>query len=598
MTFRPRADALVAPFLCTALVLTASPVVAASSDALETISQRSGFRVTGRYDEVERLCAQFAKSFPGAVRSFEFGRTPEGRPMLALAVSKSGALTPDDARERGIPVMLAQGGIHAGEIDGKDAGFLALREMLEDKSAKNPLNSFVFVFVPVFNVDGHERFGKNNRPNQNGPEEMGWRVTAQNFNLNRDYTKTDAPEMQSMLRLLDAWDPVLYVDLHVTDGAQFEVDVSNNLEPMRTGDADLQAGGKALMKELNDTLASQGSHPIDFYPTLRETDDPASGFDVSSYPPRFSTGYWATRNRYSLLVETHSWKDYPTRVRVTHNILMKLSDMMAKQGKSWVTLAKAADSRAEKLGGQDFTLDYDVAPHTVMIDYRGYAYTREPSAISGGLVTHYDPTKPQIWHIPYRDTLVPKLTIRAPRGGYVIPAAYAAWMGERLSIHGIKFERLDRAAKAANVEAFRATKAEFATKPFEGHFTAKLTGEWKPEKRDVPAGSLFVPIAQPKARLVMTLLEPQGGDSYAAWGFFNIAFEQKEYMEPYVAEDVARDMLSRNPALATEFKQKLATDPAFAKDPQARLDFFYKRHPSYDEQLNLYPILRIAGKRP
>lgn len=598
MTFRPRADALAIPFLCTALLFTATTAVAASSDALETISERSGFRVTGRYDEVERLCAQFAKAYPGAVRSFEFGRTPEGRPMLALAVSKSGALTSDDARERGIPVMLAQGGIHAGEIDGKDAGFLALREMLEDKSAKNPLNSFVFVFVPVFNVDGHERFGKNNRPNQNGPAEMGWRVTAQNFNLNRDYTKTDAPEMQSMLRLLDAWDPVLYIDLHVTDGAQFEVDVSNNLEPMRTGDAEMQAGGKALMKELNETLTSQGSHPIDFYPTLRENDDPASGFDVSSYPPRFSTGYWATRNRYSLLVETHSWKDYPTRVRVTHNILMKLSAMMASQGKSWRALAKAADSRAEKLGGQDMTLEYDVGEHTVMIDYRGYAYTREPSAISGGLVTHYDPTKPQIWHIPYRDTLVPKLTVRAPRGGYVIPAAYAAWMGERLSIHGIKFERLDRASKAANVEAFRATKADFATKPFEGHFTAKLAGEWKTEKRDVPAGSLFVPIAQPKARLVMTLLEPQGGDSYAAWGFFNIAFEQKEYMEAYVAEDVARDMLARNPALATEFKQKLATDPAFARDPQARLDFFYKRHASYDEQLNLYPVLRISGTRP
>jgi hypothetical protein len=559
MMIRPRAQLLIARFVCAALIAAsaATPVVAASSDNLETLAQRSGFRVTGRYDEVERLCAQFAKSFPGSVRSFEFGRTPEGRPMLALAVSKSGALTPDDARERGVPVMLAQGGIHAGEIDGKDAGFLAIRELLQDKSAKNPLSSFVFVFVPVLNVDGHERFGRNNRPNQVGPEEMGWRVTAQNFNLNRDYTKTDAPEMQSMLRLLDAWDPVLYVDLHVTDGAQFEVDVSNNLEPMRTGDAEMQAGGKALMKELNDTLTSQGSHPIDFYPSLRETDDPASGFDVSAYPPRFSTGYWATRNRFSLLVETHSWKDYPTRVRVTHNILIKLSDMMAKQGKAWRALARAADSRAEKLGGQDYTLDYDVGSHTVMIDYRGYAYTREPSAISGGLVTHYDPTKPQIWHIPYRDTLVPKLTVRAPRGGYVIPAAYAAWMGERLSIHGIRFERLDRATKAASVEAFRATKAEFATKPFEGHFTAKLTGEWKSEKRDIPAGSLVVPIAQPKARLVMTLLEPQGGDSYASWGFFNIAFEQKEYMEPYVAEDVARDMLARNPALATEFTRAI-----------------------------------------
>ena len=600
MMIRSRAPTLVAPLLCSALATAgaAAPALSATPEPLETIAQRSGFRVTGRYDEVERLCAQFARSFPGSVRSFEFGRTPEGRPMLALAVSKSGALTPDDAREKGVPVMLAQGGIHAGEIDGKDAGFLAIREMLEDKSAKNPLNAFVFVFVPVFNVDGHERFGHNNRPNQNGPEEMGWRVTAQNFNLNRDYTKADAPEMQSMLRLLEAWDPVLYVDLHVTDGAQFEVDVSNNLEPMHTGDPEMQAGGKALMKELNDTLTAQGSHPIDFYPSFRDPDDPASGFDASLYPPRFSTGYWATRNRYSLLVETHSWKDYPTRVRVTHNILIKLSDMMARQGKSWRALARAADARAEKIGGQDVTLDYDAGPHTITIDFRGYAYTREPSAISGALVTHYDPTKPQIWHLPFRDTLVPKLTVRAPRGAYVIPAAHAAWLGERLAIHGIRFERLDREAKSTTAEAFRATKVDFGAKPFEGHFLAKLQGEWKPEKRAIPAGSLIVPIAQPKSRLIMTLLEPQSGDSYAAWGFFNIAFEPKEYMEAYVAEDVAREMLTRNPALAAEFKQKLATDPSFAKDPQARLDFFYKHHPSYDETLNLYPILRIENTKP
>ncbi|MEJ1960181.1 MAG: M14 family zinc carboxypeptidase [Gammaproteobacteria bacterium] len=565
---------------------------------LETVSERSGFRVTGRYDEVERLCAEFAKAFPGAARCFEFGRTPEGRPMLGLAVSKSGALTPDDARERGVPVMLAQGGIHAGEIDGKDAGFLAIREMLEGKTAKGPLDSFVFVFVPVFNVDGHERFGKNNRPNQNGPEEMGWRTNAQNLNLNRDYMKADAPEMQAMLRLLDAWDPVLYIDLHVTDGAQFEVDVSNNLEPISLGDPAMQIAGRALIKELNATLTSQGSLPVDFYPSFREDGDPMSGFDANLYPPRFSTGYWAIRNRYSLLVETHSWKDYPTRVRITHNILVKLSEMTAKQGRAWRTLAKEADARAEKLGGQDVTLDYQVGPHTASIDFRGYAYTREPSAISGGLVTRYDPTRPQVWHVPFRDTLVPKVTVHAPRGAYVIPAAHAAWMGERLSIHGIRFERVDRAVKGANVEAFRAKKVEFASKPFEGRFSAKIDGQWGSERRDIPAGSLIVPIAQPKSRLVMALLEPQAGDSYAAWGFFNGAFEQKEYIEAYVAEDIARDMLASDPAVAAEFKRLLATDPQFAKDPQARLDFFYRRHPSYDEQLNLYPVLRIASPKP
>jgi hypothetical protein len=192
-------------------------------------------------------------------------------------------------------------------------------------------------------VDGHERFGRWNRPNQNGPEEMGWRVTAQNFNLNRDYMKADAPEMQSMLRLLDAWDPVLYVDLHVTDGAQFEPDTSNNLEPALTGDSSLQPLGRALIADLSKTLTSQGFIALDFYPSFRVADDPASGFDVSTYPPRFSTGYWALHNRFSLLVETHSWKDYPRRVKITHHTIVALADMMAKQGKQWRAATRDAD---------------------------------------------------------------------------------------------------------------------------------------------------------------------------------------------------------------------------------------------------------------
>jgi hypothetical protein len=575
-----------------------APAASGKADPLTTVAERSGFRITGRYEEVERLCPEFAKAWPDAVRCTEFGRTPEGRPMLAIVASRSGALTPEDARERGIPVMLWQGGIHAGEIDGKDAGFLALRELLQGKLARGALDRFVLVFVPVFNVDGHERFGRWNRPNQNGPEEMGWRVTAQNFNLNRDYMKADTPEMQSMLRLLDAWDPVLYVDLHVTDGAQFQADTSNNLEPLHTGDSELQTLGRALVADLNGTLKSHGFIALDFYPSFRVADDPMSGFDASSYPPRFSTGYWALRNRFSLLVETHSWKDYPRRVKITHDTIVALADMMAKQGKQWRDAMRDADARAARLGGQDVTIEYDVGPHTVTIDFPGYAYTREPSAISGALVTKYDPSKPQVWHVPYRDTLVPKLTVRAPRGGYVVPAAYAAWLGERLSIHGIRFERLDKAVPDATVEAFRATKVTLAPATFEGRTTAKIEGAWGQEKRDIPAGSLLVPIAQPKARLIMALLEPQHSDSYAAWGFFNNSFEPKEYMEPYVAEQVAKEMLASRPEVARAFRERLASDPEFAKDPDARLEFFYRLHPSWDERLNLYPVLRVESTTP
>src|SRR6185295_11890312 len=131
---------------------------------------------------------------------------------------------------------------------------------------------------------------------------------------------------------------------------------------------------------------------------------------------------------------------------------------------------------------------------------------------------------------------------------YIVPAAQAAWLGEKLSLHGIRFDRLDHAVPAANVEAFRITKATLAPATFECHTTATLEGEWKAEKRDLPAGSLIVPIAQPKARLILTLLEPKAGDSFASWGFFNSMLEQKEYMEAYVAEDVARDMLASEPA--------------------------------------------------
>jgi hypothetical protein len=515
--------------------------------------------------------------------------------MYVLAVSRSGALTPQAAHQKNLPVMLMQGGIHAGEIDGKDAGFLAVREMLNDEAAKGALKSFVLVFVPVFNVDGHERFGHWNRPNQVGPEEMGWRSTAQNYNLNRDYMKADAPEMQAMLRLLGQWDPVLYVDMHVTDGAEFQHDVSNTLEPVSAGDPGLQPAGKALVKELNDKIAQQGSLPLDFYPDFVTEDNPASGFAVTTPEPRFSSGYWDLHNRFVLLLETHSWKDYPTRVRVTHNIIVALSQMMAQEGGHWQQEQHEADARALRLGGQQVTLDYVNGPHVTTLDFRGYAYTREPSAISGSLVTHYDTSKPEVWHVPFKDVMVPKTQVKAPTGGYVIPAAQAGWMSEKLALHGIRFDRVLKAQSDAQLETFRANKVTYSKESFEGHTMVTFEGGWLPEKRAIPVGSLFVPIAQRNARVVVALLEPQAPDSFAAWGFFNTAFEAKEYMEPYVAEQVAREMLAKDPKLQAAFNEKLAKDRDFAASPQARLDFFYRLSPSWDERLNLYPVYRTAG---
>lgn len=595
MNIRPLTRTLAATLAALCTVVHADAKEAASAmnpDSLITLAEQGGFKKTARYDEAVRLCHAYAGNWPQQVRCFEFGRTPEGRSMVALAVNRDGVLTPEEAAKRGLPVLLLQGGIHPGESDGKDAGFIALREMLNRQAAPEALAKAVVVFVPVFNVDGHERFGRWNRPNQVGPEEMGWRTTAQNLNLNRDYTKADAPEMQAMLQLLDAWDPLVYADLHVTDGANFQHDVSITVAPLNEGDAGLHPAARALQQGVIDRLKAQGSLPLPFYPSFVREDDPASGFAADAYPPRFSTGYWALRNRLAMLVETHSWKDYATRVHVTRNTIVALAELIADHGQDWLRQAHEADSRAAALGGTAVALNYAPGDHVSMIDFQGYAYTREPSAISGGLVTRYDPNAPQVWHVPFKDTVVPTLTVEAPKAGYIVPAAFAEDIGGRLSWHGIHFQHLDHPLSQAPLQTFRASKKTFAAAPFEGRTQLTLEGEWKPEARDVPAGSLFVPIAQPEARLVMALLEPRASDSFAAWGLFNACFEQKEYMEPYVAEQVGEQMLASDPAVAEEFRRKLDSDPAFAASPRQRLDFFYKRSPSWDERYDLYPVYR------
>ncbi|HEY0340974.1 MAG TPA: M14 family metallopeptidase [Steroidobacteraceae bacterium] len=568
---------------------------------LTTIAEQSGFRHTGRTDEVERLCEAFAREWPDTVRRIEFGHSAEGRPMLALLVSKA------DPHE--VPLLMLQGGIHPGESDGKDAGFMTLRDILRGSAAPGVLDRIAILFVPAFNVDGHERFRRWNRPNQNGPEETGWRTTAQNLNLNRDYMKAEAPEMQAMLSLLREWDPVVCADIHVTDGADFEPDISLQAEPINQGDPQLFESGRELRDELINKLAAQGSLPLPFYPDLARTDDPASGFLLTVYSPRFSTGYFPQRNRFTVLVETHSWKDYAKRIRVTYNTIVGLAELVATHGSRWEVEAHQADEESIRIGGSDVTLDYSSgwreptqaagtsdapdASGAELIEFRGYAYTREPSAISGELVTVYDPSTPQIWKVPYRNRVEPALVVRAPLGGYVIPAGYAKVIGGKLSLHGICFEPVPEVIDGVRAEVFRATQANFSTVPFEGRMRVSLQGEWARETHNITVGALFVPIAQPLARLVMALLEPRAPDSLAAWGFFNACFEQKEHMEPYVAEQIARELLEKQPQLHEEFTTLLAQDPAFAASATARLDFFLSRRSSHDERHNLYPVFRV-----
>ncbi|MBJ6761413.1 peptidase M14 [Myxococcaceae bacterium JPH2] len=561
---------------------------------LTTLSEQSGWLRTGRAAESEALCRAFAKAYPGKAKCDTVGTTPEGRPILALIASADGTLTPAAARKKNRPVVFFQGGIHAGEIDGKDAGYWLLRDLLSGKEQPDVLKGVTAVFVPIFNVDGHERFGANNRPNQRGPEEMGFRVTGQGYNLNRDYIKAEAPEMGALLTYLNAWDPLVYLDLHVTDGAKFEHDVSVSLEPQKGGPESLRPLGVKLREDLFQVLESEGHLPVEFYPSFRQDDDPASGFAYGIAPPRFSHGYWLQQGRFGVLVETHSWKPYAHRVKTTRDILASMLQQVARNGAALQAAVKAEDARAESGQVKEAVLSWEATQKNHPIAFRGYAYERGLSDLSGQQWVRYDESKPQVWTVPYFDEVKPGLTVSLPAGGYLIPPAYAAWAAQKLTAHGLRFERLTKPLSPTDVEVFRATDVQFNARSFEGRQGAVLKGAWTRESRAIPAGTLYVPTAQKGVQLVAHILEPTGADSWAAWGLFNNAFEQKEYIEDYVVEPFARELLAKDARVKAEWEERLK-DPAFAKDPRARLRFFAERHPAFDPAFRLYPVFRMSA---
>jgi hypothetical protein len=337
-------------------------------------------------------------------------------------------------------------------------------------------------------------------------------------------------------------------------------------------------------------MTELGHLPLQFYPSFVEDDDPASGFAINDPPPRFSHIYAGVRGRLGLLVETHSWRTYRERVASTYHALQALFETAAQRAGAWAAAEAAADRADAALGGSDVTLVWDTGPHHTEIEFRGYAYEKQPSEISGATWIVYDEHKPEVWRVPLYDQLVPKTTIHVPRGGYFVDGGFAAAVGAVLDHHGLRYVHVDDEPRV-DVEVYRATQVKNQP-PFEGRAPVVLEGAWTREARTLQRGAIFVPIDQPAARVVLHLFEPSLPDSLAQWGTFNAVFERKEYMESYVLEQAARDMLAADPSLRPAFDAALAADPEMARSPRRRLEWFYRRHPSWDGRVNLLPIYR------
>ena len=594
--------------LAVAFSRAASPGLAAGSEVspeLVTRAEASGFRATSTYAEtLDYLHLLQARS-----RYFQlgtFGTSEQGRPMPFVVVSKDQAFTPEAARRLGKPIVMLQGGIHSGEIDGKDALLLLLRDLA---LGRHPavLDRVTLLVVPIYNVDGHERVSRFNRSNQDGPEAgMGFRTTARGLDLNRDHLKLDSAEARALIALVNAWRPHLHVDNHVSDGFDHAWVIGYATAEAPQAAPSIDAWVKANLPAVAEATRGAG-HPIGPYLELLSSEEPLKGAITPPYRPRYATGYFALRNRPSILIETHSHKPFRTRVLGNHAWLAALLEQVAKYPDALVEAVAAAERRTVALGApdapaSDVALRYGPdrddpaagggAPDHVRLPL--YAFSRSTSVVTGTPLTTYKRGQLLESDLPWYHTPRVTQSVPRPRGYLVLPG----WprIEQCLRAHGLRLETLPRDLEA-EVETARLSEPRFAARPYQGTTAVTSVSVKRAlETRRLPAGSLFVPADQPDFEVAAQLLEADAPDSLLAWGFLSSVFERKEWIDGQELEALAREGL-KDPKRAAAWEAALR-DPAFAADPDARSEWWARQTPYWDETIGLLPVYRVLRPLP
>jgi hypothetical protein len=559
-----------------------------------THAEITDYRETPGYAETVAFARRLASAC-ASIRYDSFGRSGQGRELPLLIASESGAFTPAAARKQEKAVVLIQACIHAGEPGGKDAGFALLRDIAITKSAAGILSNVVLLFIPIYNTDGHERSSPYNRINQNGPAEMGWRATSTGQNLNRDYMKADTPETRSWLQLWRDWSPDLFIDCHVTDGADYRCNITYHHEHHAgVDDAVLEWERDVFGGKVAPATAAAGN-VISWYLEFIDNRNLTLGTKDFNGSPRFSTGYVPIRNRPGILIETHMLKDYRSRVIGTYDFLRAALEEVNRDHERLRTIAREADERVVAAGAsfdpaRSFPLDFELTDEVTPFELKAFKYETEHSEVSGDLRVVFGQEALDLTAPMYQTFQVTKAV--APPLQYVAPVQWSEVI-EVLKAHGAEMKELTEST-SIEVESYRFTNVSWPAGPFEGRHLPIFEVESIEESRVFAAGSAVLPLAQPAAKLIVNLLEPEAPDSFVRWGFFNAIFEEKEYAEHYILETLAREMMANDPALKQEFEELLSQDPEFAASASARLRFFYKRSPYWDPQMNVYPVGRIV----
>ncbi len=562
-------------------------VLAAATDTtFITPFERSKGKQTATYDEVNDFFKRLKTSYT-TISIGDMGPADNGYPLRYVAYTNDGNFDKDEIRTGGKLVILVNNAIHAGEPDGVDASMMLLRDAAIGK-IQIPDN-VLLVVVPVFNIGGALNRNNTSRVNQNGPESYGFRGNARNLDLNRDFVKCDAAETIGMCDLIARMNPDILIDNHVSNGADYQHIMT-------------------LLATQHDKLGGEcGAYMYNTLTPLIYKEMKARGYDLAPYvnhfgatpdkgwqefyeSPRFLSGYAALFQTMAYVPETHMLKPFADRVKATYTLMQTI----IKAGSDNIAAIKSARANDRKniLAQKKFAIDWTVdTTQCDSIVYKGYEAGYKPSEVSGQPRLFYDRKKPFTKTVPFYNHYLPTKTVNAPKA-YIIPKA---WTNVIICLRasGVRMQRINYDS-SMEVTAYHIDDYETTSKPYERHYLHKniKVTPYKTKVR-VTQGDYIIWLAQHTKRYLVETLEPNGPDGFLAWNFFDGILQQKEYFSSYVFEDLAADILKKDPELKKKLEEKRKNDAEFAKNGHAQLDFVYRNSIYFEQEYMRYPVFRL-----
>ena len=555
----------------------------AQSQMLTPYEKGNGNQTT-TFDEMRKFYQELSKQYPSI--SYETkGEDDNGAPIDVVIFNPSGKSF-EEAR-KGKSVLFVNNGIHPGEPDGIDATMMLMRDLATGK-IKAPKN-VIFTAIASYNISGMMNRGSFSRANQNGPEEYGFRGNARNYDLNRDFIKTDSKNSRSFQQIFQWLKPDVFIDNHVSNGADYQYTftyISTNKE--RLGNVLGNYFNDEMQRTLLKNMEKKGVISVPYVNI--HGDVPDGGFPAFVDSPRYATGYTSLFNSIGTVVETHMLKPYKDRVKVTYDYMVDNLNYIDENFKT-IQQKRAENLKQYKVGNR-YALAWKLdSTKYENIDFKGFEAKYKPSDVSGKTRLWYDRNAKFSKPVKFYNTYVPAKEITIPKY-YIIPQS--EWkIIDLLKLNQIKMIPIKQDS-TITVEQYRIKDFKTVPNPYEGHylhydtFVTKESGKTKFRK-----GDFLVPLNQDGVKFLLETLEPEAVDSYFNWNFFDAILGQKEYYSAYVFEDTASKLLKDNKALKTAFEMEKSINPKFAEDGQAQLDWVYKHSDYYEKTHRLYPIFRV-----